>query len=174
MGTSDVQLAVDKIAAKLEELGIPYAICGGLAVTAQQKELRLRVGLPEQPVIVRGESESLRQVVDNLLGNAIRYTPAQGAIDVTVTVDGRQAVLSVRDPGIGIEAAHLDRIFERFYRVDKARSRELGGTGLGLAIVKHVALAHGGTVAVSSRPGAGSSFSVCIPLDLSAKNGDES
>lgn len=148
--------------------------CAGLAVTAQQKDLRLGVVLPREPVIVRGESESLRQVVDNLLGNAIRYTPAQGAIDVTVTVDGRQAVLSVRDTGIGIEAAHLDRIFERFYRVDKARSRELGGTGLGLAIVKHVALAHGGTVAVSSRPGAGSSFSVCIPLDLSAQEGDES
>ncbi len=148
--------------------------CAGLAVTAQQKDLRLRATLPEHPVIVRGEAESLRQAVDNLLGNAIRYTPQGGAVDVTLSVAHHEALVTVRDTGIGIEAGHLDRIFERFYRVDKARSRELGGTGLGLAIVKHVALAHGGAVAVQSRPGAGSTFSVRIPLDAEFVERDRS
>jgi two-component system phosphate regulon sensor histidine kinase PhoR len=138
--------------------------CQQLAAAAQDKRLRVLVELPEEQIIVQGEAESLRQVVDNLLGNAIRYTPPGGEIAVSVTARAGEAVITVRDSGIGIEAQHLDRIFERFYRVDKARSRELGGTGLGLAIVKHVALAHGGTVSVHSRPGRGSSFHVNIPL----------
>lgn len=135
-----------------------------LMATAQEKQLQLRLVLPDAPVIVNGESESLRQVVDNLLGNAIRYTPERGEVSVTVAARNGEAVLTVRDTGIGIEARHVDRIFERFYRVDKARSRELGGTGLGLAIVKHVVLSHGGTVSVQSRLGFGSSFRVRIPL----------
>jgi len=135
-----------------------------LVASAHEKQIRLEVVIPDVPVIVNGEAESLRQVVDNLLGNAIRYTPEGGAVTVNVVARGSDAVLSVRDTGIGIEAQHLDRIFERFYRVDKARSRELGGTGLGLAIVKHVVLSHGGTVTVQSRPGSGSVFNVRIPL----------
>ncbi|MEZ5964994.1 MAG: ATP-binding protein [Planctomycetota bacterium] len=135
-----------------------------LAPAAHEKHLRLELVLPDAPVMVNGEQESLRQVVDNLLGNAIRYTPEHGSVTVTLAARGHDAFLAVRDTGIGIEAQHLDRIFERFYRVDKARSRELGGTGLGLAIVKHVALSHGGTVTVQSRPGSGSAFNVRIPL----------
>jgi two-component system phosphate regulon sensor histidine kinase PhoR len=138
--------------------------CNHLAVSAAQKKLRLEVALPDRPVSVRGESESLRQIVDNLLGNAIRYTPENGEIRVALVERDGNAILSVRDTGIGIAAEHLDRIFVRFYRVDKARSRELGGTGLGLAIVKHVALAHGGAVSVQSRIGVGSTFTVRIPL----------
>src|SRR5690606_28505115 len=90
--------------------------------------------------------------------------PEGGQVTVGVHARDGDAEVVVRDTGIGIAAEHLDRIFERFYRVDKARSRELGGTGLGLSIVKHVALAHGGTVSVESRPGHGSAFRVRIPL----------
>jgi two-component system phosphate regulon sensor histidine kinase PhoR len=135
-----------------------------LAAAAQEKHLELRLSLPDAPVVVSGEAESLRQAVDNLLGNAIRYTPEQGEVKVSLVARGNEAVLTVQDTGIGIEARHIDRIFERFYRVDKARSRELGGTGLGLAIVKHVVLSHGGTVTVQSQPGQGSTFSVRLPL----------
>ena len=78
---------------------------------------------------------------------------------------GEFVEISVEDTGIGIEGKHLDRIFERFYRVDKARSRELGGTGLGLSIVKHITSAHGGRVSVVSKPGRGSTFRVSLPLD---------
>jgi two-component system phosphate regulon sensor histidine kinase PhoR len=155
-----------KVSEELLELDLRQPVresCNQLTVAAQTKRLRLSASFPDAPVLVRGEAESLRQVVDNLLGNAIRYTPEGGEIFVSVTEHLSEAVITVRDTGIGIEAEHLDRIFERFYRVDKARSRELGGTGLGLAIVKHVALGHGGTVRVQSKPGVGSVFSVCIP-----------
>ncbi|HLU37918.1 MAG TPA: ATP-binding protein [Planctomycetota bacterium] len=138
--------------------------CQQLAAAAGRKRLRLHVELPDAPVTVDGEPEALRQAVDNLLSNAIRYTPEGGQVTVGVHARDGDAEVVVRDTGIGIAAEHLDRIFERFYRVDKARSRELGGTGLGLSIVKHVALAHGGTVSVESRPGHGSAFRVRIPL----------
>jgi two-component system phosphate regulon sensor histidine kinase PhoR len=138
--------------------------CGQLLGSAQQKGLRLQLSLPDEPVVARGENEALRQMVDNLLSNAIRYTPAGGQVSVVVERQNGMAVLSVRDTGIGIEPEHIDRIFERFYRVDKARSRELGGTGLGLAIVKHVTMMHGGTVSVQSEPGRGSVFTVRLPL----------
>jgi signal transduction histidine kinase len=113
---------------------------------------------------VRGDPEALRRLVDNLVVNAVTYTPSGGWVRVVAARDGGRAVLTVADSGIGISAEHLDRIFERFYRVDKARSRSKGGTGLGLAIVKHAASLHGGTVEVQSRPDQGSTFTVALPL----------
>ena len=108
------------------------------------------------------DEEDLRQVVGNLLDNAVKYTPTGGRVDVSVTADGREVVLEVRDTGIGIEPRDRDRVFERFYRVDKARSRELEGTGLGLAIVKHLVLKLGGRIALESTPaGAAPSESTC-------------
>jgi two-component system phosphate regulon sensor histidine kinase PhoR len=135
-----------------------------LSPSSEQKGVVLEVDLPDTPIEVLGDEEALCQVVRNLLDNALKYTPNGGRVDVRVRRDGDEAVLEVQDTGIGIEPADQDRIFERFYRVDKARSRELGGTGLGLSIVKHIVLTHGGHVSVESVPGKGSTFRVSLPL----------
>jgi two-component system phosphate regulon sensor histidine kinase PhoR len=102
-------------------------------------------------------------VVTNLLDNAIKYTPDSGRIVIEAKEEAGDVALVVRDNGIGIPASDLDRIFERFFRVDRARSRELGGTGLGLSIVKHLVEAHGGTISVESRLGEGSAFTARFP-----------
>jgi two-component system phosphate regulon sensor histidine kinase PhoR len=110
------------------------------------------------------DEEAIDQILDNLLDNALKYTPEGGQIRVSWRADGEQVCLEVADTGIGIPEADLPRIFERFYRVDKARSREMGGTGLGLSIVKHLAQAMHGSVRASSRIGEGTTFAVCLPL----------
>ncbi len=109
----------------------------------------------------------LEQAVINLIDNAVKYSPAGKPVRVEATRSGDDVVIAVCDSGCGIDAEHLPRLFERFYRVDKARSRQLGGTGLGLAIVKHIALAHGGSVGVESTVGQGSVFTIRIPADRS-------
>jgi two-component system phosphate regulon sensor histidine kinase PhoR len=114
---------------------------------------------------VTTDADRLRRIVENLVDNAIKYTPAGGHVEIR-TAPGPQggAIVEVRDDGPGIPAEHLPRIFERFYRVDKARSRELGGTGLGLAIVKHLAEGMGATVTVASDVGKGTRFTVSVPI----------
>ncbi len=114
-------------------------------------------------VWVRGERAQLGNLVRNLLENAVRYTPDGGKIVVTLERDQAEAVLTVEDDGIGIPLEAQQRVFERFYRVDRARSRDTGGTGLGLAIVKHIAELHGGTVGVESELGQGSTFCARFP-----------
>jgi two-component system phosphate regulon sensor histidine kinase PhoR len=131
---------------------------------AETKRVEIAARVSDAPVVIEGDSEALRELVDNLLSNALKFTPEGGRVDVRLGVEGPNAVLTVEDTGIGIAPEDQGRIFERFYRVDKARSRQLGGTGLGLSIVKHVALAHGGNVALKSAPGRGSTFRVQIPL----------
>lgn len=106
----------------------------------------------------------LEQALVNLIDNAVKYSNDNGQITIGTRLTGTEATVSVADNGIGIPSEHLPRLFERFYRVDKARSRTVGGTGLGLAIVKHIALAHGGSVSVESEPGKGSTFSLHLPL----------
>jgi two-component system phosphate regulon sensor histidine kinase PhoR len=103
------------------------------------------------------------QVFSNLIDNAVKFTPEKGKITVKAREEDDFIQIDVSDTGIGIEEEHLPRIFERFYRVDKARSREMGGTGLGLAIVKHIVHANKGKVSVKSEPGKGSTFSVFLP-----------
>ncbi len=115
-------------------------------------------------VMVRADAEGLRQIVDNLVDNAVKYTPPAGTVTVGWDNEGAFARLAVRDTGIGIATEHHDRLFERFYRVDKARSRELGGTGLGLSIVKHLAQSFGGDVTIASSVGEGSTFCVDLPV----------
>ena len=137
-------------------------------VAAEEKDIQLHSQLPEDEVSVDGDEEALRQVVDNLLDNAIKYTQGGGGVSLSVEVEDEMAVLLVKDSGIGIEAEHLERIFERFYRVDKARSREVGGTGLGLSIVKHFTARMGGVVGVESEPGVGTTFRVELPLAVEA------
>lgn len=125
-------------------------------------------------LMVRGSAALIEQAVVNLVDNAIKYSDPGGTVRVEVTgeEDG-QVALRVYDEGCGIPEEHLPRLFERFYRVDKARSRSEGGTGLGLAIVKHVALVHGGKVGVNSRPGTGSVFSVLLPGYVAGSVGTE-
>jgi two-component system, OmpR family, sensor histidine kinase SenX3 len=115
------------------------------------------------PVMVTGSARDLSLMIRNLIDNAIRHTPPGGTIDTQVgSIDG-WAIVTVTDTGVGIPTRDLPRVFERFYRVDRARSRETGGTGLGLAIVKHVAENHGGSVSVRSELGQGSTFEVRLP-----------
>ncbi|MBI5240091.1 MAG: GHKL domain-containing protein [Elusimicrobia bacterium] len=130
---------------------------------AGRKELALRMEPFRNVPPVRGDRGQLKQVLTNLLDNAIKYTPEKGLVRVSAAAAEGRVTVSVEDTGPGIPAEALPRIFERFYRVDKARSRELGGTGLGLAIVKHIMEAHGGSVSVESRPGEGSTFSFSLP-----------
>ncbi len=124
---------------------------------------RLSLDLTER-VAVLGDTHQLSQALFNLVDNAIKYTPENGAISLSVQRNGRWAVARVADTGIGIPNDELPRIFDRFYRVDKARSRGRGGTGLGLAIVMAIAEAHGGRVTVESTPGKGSVFTLHLPI----------
>jgi two-component system phosphate regulon sensor histidine kinase PhoR len=118
---------------------------------------------PGSQGVAFADRRAVEQILSNLLDNASKYTDPGGRIEVRVSQNGSQLRLEVQDSGIGIPAGDLPRVFERFYRVDKARSRDLGGTGLGLAIVKHLAQAQGGEVTVRSTPGEGSIFSVVLP-----------
>ncbi len=139
------------------------------AVRRHEEALRLgglegRFLAGEGDLTVLGDPEAITQVLDNLLDNAIKYTPAPGAVRVSLARRGAEAEIEVSDTGLGIPEDDLERIFERFYRVDKARSREIGGTGLGLSIVKHLVQAMQGSVSVASQLGQGSTFTVALPL----------
>ena len=114
-------------------------------------------------IVTRQNQRKLKQIMFNLLSNAAKFTPAGGTIKVSVEREGHEVIVSVADTGIGIPKEHQERIFERFYRVDAARSRELGGTGLGLSIAKHLTEAHGGHIEVESEVGRGSTFLVFLP-----------
>ncbi|MGH9777127.1 MAG: two-component system histidine kinase PnpS [Candidatus Acidiferrales bacterium] len=130
---------------------------------AGQKQLAVVVESSPSLPPVRGDSVRLREVLQNLLDNAVQYTPAGGRITVRAAASDGGIVISVADTGIGIPQADQERIFERFYRVDAARSREVGGTGLGLSIARHLVEAHGGRITVESEVGRGSTFSVFLP-----------
>jgi two-component system phosphate regulon sensor histidine kinase PhoR len=132
---------------------------------AEARHQTLLLTTPDAPAVeVWADEEALDQILENLLDNALKYTPEGGQIRIGWHVRDAQACIEVSDTGIGIPESDLPRIFERFYRVDKARSREMGGTGLGLSIVKHLAGAMHGTVRATSRVGEGTTFLVCLPL----------
>ena len=137
-------------------------IFANLAPHALEKGITLRTEGAWPTVMVR--QRRIIQAFTNLIDNAIKYSDEGSRVYVRGVRNDDRVLLSVQDEGRGIAPDHLPRIFERFYRVDKARSRRLGGTGLGLAIVKHIALAHGGDVAVESRVGQGSTFTISVPL----------
>ncbi len=152
-----------------EPVDLPALVQRAVEMTgkaAEEKHVDVRVEVQEVPPVPRlaGDAEGVERLVVNLLDNAIKYNRPKGRVTVRVQARDGQAILEVADTGIGVPQDALARIFERFYRVDKGRSREEGGTGLGLAIVKHVAQAHGGQVDVESRLGQGSTFRVRLPL----------
>ncbi len=135
----------------------------------EQKRQQVVMKIPPELPPILGDEERLGQVFSNLLDNAIKYTPEQGTITISAELSKAAPPpamidVSVADTGIGIPPQDLPRIFERFYRVDKARSRELGGTGLGLSIVKHLVEGHGGTITVESLPNRGTKFCVRLPM----------
>ena len=134
-----------------------------LTPRARAKNVTVTVELPADLPAARADAQRLHQVFVNLLDNAIKYTPAGGCVRVSAVAKAGNVEVCVTDNGPGIAAEHLPRIFERFYRVDKARSRELGGTGLGLAIVKHIIQAHGGKAWVESELEKGSRFYFTVP-----------
>jgi signal transduction histidine kinase len=120
--------------------------------------------VPVGDVYVAGDMTALSRLLNILLDNAVKYTPSPGTIELRLEAIDESALITVRDSGIGISAEDQPRIFERFYRADKARSRELGGAGLGLAIAEWIIAQHRGHVTVQSAPGQGSSFLVELPL----------
>jgi two-component system, OmpR family, phosphate regulon sensor histidine kinase PhoR len=134
-------------------------LTGDFADIAAKKKQKIVAEVPDREILVLGDKDRLKQAVGNIIDNAIKYS-SEGATTVVRVEDvGGKAIVSVSDMGSGIESEHLPRIFERFYRVDKARSREVGGTGLGLAIVKHIVEAHGSKIVVTSEVGKGTTFS---------------
>jgi two-component system phosphate regulon sensor histidine kinase PhoR len=166
-------LALSRIERGSEEQGIPVkpepvhevlqSAIEMCSIKAAEKQMAIELDC-RGDLVAQVNSPLLEQAVVNLIDNAIKYSGAGAKVRVTACGDDRETVICVKDEGCGIEARHLPRLFERFYRVDKARSREQGGTGLGLAIVKHIALAHQGTVAVESTVGRGSVFSIRLPI----------
>lgn len=148
------------------ELGSVHEVVSAAVEMCEKEAADKQIGITQQcepDLTAEINSPLLEQAVMNLVDNAIKYSGAGSNIRVTAGRDQSAVVIRVEDEGCGIETRHLPRLFERFYRADKARSRELGGTGLGLAIVKHITLAHNGSVDVESRVGSGSTFTIRIP-----------
>ncbi|MCK7559147.1 ATP-binding protein [Chitinophaga sedimenti] len=131
-----------------------------LSLKARQKDIKFSIKKGcEAPVQVLADKEKIRQVLINLIDNSIKYGKQQGSTVASIyNLDGKTSLVEISDDGIGMQEEHLPRVFERFYRTDKARSRDIGGTGLGLAIVKHIIEAHGQTINVRSKPDVGSTF----------------
>lgn len=155
-----------------QEIHTPQAVPLAKALAACRERLRERAESRRQTIVLDGsdqkcevwiDEESFTQILDNLVDNAVKYTPEGGLITISWSSGPETASFTVKDNGIGIPAQDLPRIFERFYRVDKARSREMGGTGLGLSIVKHMLQAQGGQIAAKSELGKGTAFTVTLP-----------
>ncbi|GAB4442729.1 MAG: ATP-binding protein [Cyanobacteria bacterium J069] len=136
---------------------------------AVASQLTLVCTIPDAPVRVLAEPDLLHLAIANLLSNACRYTPAGGQIDLILTQQPPRAIIQVQDTGIGIDAANLPHIFDRFYRADTVRSRQTGGVGLGLAIARHIVEAHQGQISVTSQPHHGSTFTIQLPLNKNQK-----
>jgi len=148
----------------------PFAdrILERFANLAKVKQIELRNEIPETAPLIQADPEKLSQILANLVDNAVKYSAEGGKVWIRSAVESNQARIEVEDDGPGISARDQERIFERFYRVDKARTRGSGGAGLGLAIVKHLVELHGGRVTVDSSPGRGSKFTISFPV--STKN----
>jgi two-component system phosphate regulon sensor histidine kinase PhoR len=153
------EIALEKIS--LRRI-LESAICDS-ELKAREKNTAIQLNCTNEPEVL-ANPDLLGQAVLNLVDNALKYSEPDSKIEIEVLENGAEIVISIQDWGCGIDSSHLPRLFERFYRVDQARSRQLGGTGLGLAIVKHIAQAHKGSVSVKSTLGKGSRFSIHLPI----------
>ncbi|WFD10232.1 two-component system histidine kinase PnpS [Tepidibacter hydrothermalis] len=142
-------------------------IVNKLDISFKEKNHIIKIGLCDKNIIINGDKDRIEQVIQNILSNAIKYTPDNGVVSINIKEEDEQAVISIKDNGIGIPKKDVSRIFERFYRVDKARSRDMGGTGLGLSIAKHIIEQHGGDISVESEVGKGTEFKIKLPVDKS-------
>jgi signal transduction histidine kinase len=187
-----LQSETERLASLVEDLfALSRAEAGGMQVEIQpvdasalvnevaevmgplvQREGKIALSVRVQPGIpsALADPDRVRQILANLVRNAVRHTPEGGIIAITVEAQESWIMVAVADTGEGIPAEHLPHIFERFYRVDRTRSRATGGTGLGLAIVRHVAQAHGGEVSVESEEGKGSTFRLKLPLAAATRS----
>lgn len=136
----------------------------------KSQEVTFRRKLPRYPIYVTIDQDKLTQVIDNIISNALKYSPEGGLVSFKVEEHGNTIQISISDQGMGIPKKSLDRIFERFYRVDRARSRKMGGTGLGLAIAKELITAHGGHIWAKSVEGKGTTIFFTLPADLSEED----
>src|SRR5262249_18359090 len=160
------KMDADRLELEIRRLPVEQLVSGCIETSqprAIEKDLQLSVNLAKNIPDIAGDRRRLTEVVQNLLDNAIQYAPSGGQIIVTAVAKDSEVVIAVADTGIGIPEADQPRIFERFYRVDVARSREVGGTGLGLSIAKHLMEAHGGKLWVESEVGHGSQFNFSLP-----------
>lgn len=139
-------------------------VCGAMRLEAERRGHELTFTAQDALPDTYGDKERLEQVFFNIISNALYYTPDGGKVTVGTRREGDTAVITVEDNGIGIPAEDLPRVFERFYRVDKARSRSLGGTGLGLAIAREIVQKHRGSISVSSESPGGTTVTVRLPL----------
>ncbi len=163
---SRIEQGVERGEILLEQAALKGLLTAAVSVCETQitaKNIHVSLSCPAD-LIARINPPLLEQAVVNLIDNAAKYNDSGSAIEIAAIQDSNAISITVRDHGIGIAPEHLPRLFERFYRVDKARSRAEGGTGLGLAIAKHIVLAHGGTISVDSRMGEGSTFTISLPL----------
>jgi two-component system phosphate regulon sensor histidine kinase PhoR len=161
---SNIELGEAKL--HLEEVDVKEALASILTMTetrVEEKHLILLRNIPGDLSLIRADRDRLSQVLINILDNAVKYTPEGGTITIDTTREGREVMIRVTDTGIGIPQSEIPKLGQRFYRVDKTRSRQLGGTGLGLSIVKHLMAAHGGRMQIESTPGKGTSVSLYFP-----------
>jgi two-component system phosphate regulon sensor histidine kinase PhoR len=163
---SRIEQGVERGEIVLEQTALKGLLMAAISACETQitaKSIRVSMSCPDD-LVARINPPLLEQAIVNLIDNAAKYSDAGSAIEIAALQDNRAISITVCDHGVGIAPEHLPRLFERFYRVDKARSRSEGGTGLGLAIAKHIVQAHGGTISVSSRVGEGSTFTISLPL----------
>ena len=156
-GRTAIELTMVDIRHLLDE------VVWGFGHALSEKKQKLNVEYKGTDFKVKGNKDKIEQVLVNLIDNAIKYTPQEGNLRISLFEQKENVMISIEDTGIGIPEEHLDRIFERFYRVDKARSRELGGTGLGLSIVKHIIMLHNGHIDIDSKVGKGTKITIVLP-----------
>ena len=158
--SGDTEVATERI--RLDKKA--HDVCEMLSIHAAEKQVTINSRLNQEPVYIIGNPDRVEQLLINLTENAIKYNKPGGSVTVQVFASQNEANVTISDTGIGIAEEHLPRLFERFYRVDKGRSRQMGGTGLGLAIVKHIVRSMGGEIEVHSKLGEGTEFLITLPL----------